>query len=234
MHIYIYIQIQLYIYICIHLLMNKYAYTYIYVYIYTYIYTHIYIYIYNRLNSPTWLCIGRNERSDAFIHSHSFGVRNRLAWPHRRRGLASDGGRTEQRRPPVSKRYETKVKMVWGSFLTAAAALKTPTRNGYNARGDNLTFLYRPWVGLYKILFNFKAFVSEQRQSHFYCPPTCNAHTIAILLHDYCASIRSPPTPHLYAVQHTILAMAISCKGQAVRYNDANFPIRPETSEWLF
>jgi len=34
--------------------------------------------------------------------------------------------------------------MVWGSFLIAiaAAALKTPTRNGYNAQGVNLTFLY--------------------------------------------------------------------------------------------
>jgi len=30
--------------------------------------------------------------------------------------------------------------MVWGSFLIAAAALKTPTRNGYNAQGVNLTF----------------------------------------------------------------------------------------------
>jgi len=52
-------------------------------------------------------------------------------------------GRTEQRRPPVSKRYETKVRMVWGRFLIAiaAAALKTPTRNGYNAQGVNLTFM---------------------------------------------------------------------------------------------
>jgi len=29
--------------------------------------------------------------------------------------------------------------MVWESFLIAAAALKTPTRNGYNAQGVNLT-----------------------------------------------------------------------------------------------
>jgi len=48
-------------------------------------------------------------------------------------------GRTEQRRPTVFKRYETNVRMVWGSFLIAAAALKTPTRNGYNAQGVNLT-----------------------------------------------------------------------------------------------
>jgi len=53
-------------------------------------------------------------------------------------------GRTEQRRPPVSQRYETKVRMVWGSFLIAiaAAALKTPTRIGYNAQGVNLTYIH--------------------------------------------------------------------------------------------
>jgi len=32
---------------------------------------------------------------------------------------------------------------LWGSFLIAAAALKTPTRNGYNAQGVNLIFLFR-------------------------------------------------------------------------------------------
>jgi len=47
-------------------------------------------------------------------------------------------GRTEQRQPPVLKRYETKVRMVWGSFLIAAAPLKTLTRNGDNAQGVNL------------------------------------------------------------------------------------------------
>ena len=29
--------------------------------------------------------------------------------------------------------------MAWRSFLVAADALKTPTRNGYNAQGVNLT-----------------------------------------------------------------------------------------------
>jgi len=29
---------------------------------------------------------------------------------------------------------------LWGSFLIAAAGLKTPTRNGYNAQGVNLNF----------------------------------------------------------------------------------------------
>jgi len=33
---------------------------------------------------------------------------------------------------------------LWGSFLIAAAALKTPTRNGYNAQGVNLNFRAQP------------------------------------------------------------------------------------------
>jgi len=45
----------------------------------------------------------------------------------------------------VSKRYETKIRMVWGSFILAAAALKTLTRNGYNALGINLTCLFCYW-----------------------------------------------------------------------------------------
>jgi len=79
-------------------------------------------------------------------------LRNWLAWPHCRRGLASDGVRyvdaRSSCRPPVSKRYVTKLTTnvrigrgyLWGSFLIAAAALKTPTRNGYNAQGVNLKF----------------------------------------------------------------------------------------------
>jgi len=43
-----------------------------------------------------------------------------------------------KRRPQGSNRCETKVSMVRGSFLIAAAALKTPTRNGYNAQGVSL------------------------------------------------------------------------------------------------
>jgi len=50
-------------------------------------------------------------------------------------------GRTGQRRPKGSKRCENEVRMVWGNVLTAAAALKTPTRNCYNAQGVNLKLL---------------------------------------------------------------------------------------------
>jgi len=36
---------------------------------------------------------------------------------------------------------------LWGSFLIAAAALKTPTGNGYNAQGVNLNLHFRSQVG---------------------------------------------------------------------------------------
>ena len=66
--------------------------------------------------------------------------------------------------------------------------------------------------GVYKILLYFEAYVHES--IIFYCPhPTRIAHTIALLLHGYCAIYDSPPTPLVYAIQHTILVMAISCKG---------------------
>jgi len=69
--------------------------------------------------------------------------RNRLAWPHRRRGLASDGVRYAGAQSSFGRQFQSatklKVRMVWGSFLIAAAALKTPTRTGYNAQGVNLT-----------------------------------------------------------------------------------------------
>jgi len=57
-------------------------------------------------------------------------------------------------------------------------------------------------VGLYKILFYFKAFV-HGRIILFVPLPICIAHTIAILLHDDCALYDSPPTTLLYAIHHT-------------------------------
>ena len=38
-----------------------------------------------------------------------------------------------------------------------------------------------------------------------------------ILLHDYCAIYDPLPTTLLHAIDHTILVMAISCKGQVPR-----------------
>jgi len=68
-------------------------------------------------------------------------------------------------------------------------------------------------IGRYKIFFHVEAFVHESVIA-FSPPTTCIAHTIAVLLHDYCAIYDTPPTPLVYAIHHTILVMAISCKGQ--------------------
>jgi len=46
--------------------------------------------------------------------------------------------------------------------------------------------LYQVGVGLYKIFFYFESFVHESIVLSF-LPPTCIAHTVAILLHDYWA-----------------------------------------------
>ena len=73
---------------------------------------------------------------------------------------------------------------------------------------------HTPRLGLYKILFYFEAFVYESI-IRVLPPPTCIARTIAMLLHVYCARYDAPPTPLFYAIHHTILVMAISCKGQA-------------------
>ena len=68
-------------------------------------------------------------------------------------------------------------------------------------------------LSLYKILFHFKAVLWSI--SSFYCyPPACNAYNIAILSHAHCTIHVPPPTLPLYAIHHTILMMAISCKGQ--------------------
>jgi len=48
-------------------------------------------------------------------------------------------------------------------------------------------------------------------------PFTCKAYPIATLMHGHCAIYAPPPTHPVYAIHHTILAMAISCKGQAWR-----------------
>jgi len=82
-----------------------------------------------------------------------------------------------------------------------------------DAGNYNLKVLLHVEIGLYKILLYCKAFVSESSSS-LYCPSICNAHTIAILLHDYCAVYALPPTLPSYAIHHTILVAAISWKGQ--------------------
>jgi len=69
-------------------------------------------------------------------------------------------------------------------------------------------------LSLYKMLFYFlKLYCGSQ--SSFYCPPPqCKTYPVAMPLHGYCAIYAPPPPPPVYAIHHTILVMAISCKGQ--------------------
>jgi len=64
-----------------------------------------------------------------FIHTSG---EPEAASPRASLGRRTVYGRTDQHRPQGSKRCETKVRMVWGSFLFAPAALNTPARSGYD------------------------------------------------------------------------------------------------------
>ena len=68
-------------------------------------------------------------------------------------------------------------------------------------------------IGLYNMFVHFNAFVNEPSLIVL-PPPTCNARTVAIVLHDYCARYAPSPTPLLYAIHHTRLVIAILCIGQ--------------------
>ena len=54
---------------------------------------------------------------------------------------------------------------------------------------------------------------TNQSSSHASGPP-CIAHSVAILLHDYCAIYNPPATPVLYVVHQTILLIKISCQSE--------------------
>ena len=89
-------------------------------------------------------------------------------------------------------------------------------------------------LGLYKILFYLKAFVHESIIL-LSPPPACMAHTVAVVLHVYCAIYGAPPIPLVYAIHHAISAMAISSKGRPQRHalNTANLVSRLVSRLWL-
>ena len=65
----------------------------------------------------------------------------------------------------------------------------------------------------YKILFHFKALLWESIILSL-PPSSCNAYPIAILLHGFCTIDAPQPTPPVNVIHHTLLVMAILCKGQ--------------------
>jgi len=84
-------------------------------------------------------------------------------------------------------------------------------RNGQLRRsvGRNQSLHYWPLQDIL-LLLDF----CERASYHYFGPFICNAHTVAIVLRDYCARYAPPPTPLLYTLHHTISGMAILCKGQ--------------------
>ena len=93
-----------------------------------------------------------------------------------------------------SKRYETKVRMAWGSFLIPAAALKTPARNGYNTLGVNLT--YEGYVSLFLLYcppvpFRQRSVESSEGRDSLAC---CNS---AVRVNTYIHVFTCPHT-HIY------------------------------------
>jgi len=95
-----------------------------------------------------------------------------------------------------------------GAFLFTAGVCVT-THAEPQPRRD-MGSLFR----LYMILFRFKALLCESIILLSPPPPACKVDPIAILLRGHCAIYTLPPTPLLYAKHHTMLVMAISCKGQ--------------------
>ena len=84
------------------------------IYICTYVFIYVYIYIYIAANDKPSLGTPKSVRVGG----------GSVLW--------------------LLQTLTTKVRIgrgyLWGSFLIAAAALKTPTRNGYNAQSVNLNF----------------------------------------------------------------------------------------------
>jgi len=80
--------------------------------------------------------VGGSEETDSRGRTVAEGL------PRTAYGMRTNGAVVGRRFRSVTK-LTTKVRIggrgyLWGSFLIAAAALKTPTRNGYNAQGVNL------------------------------------------------------------------------------------------------
>jgi len=74
-------------------------------------------------------------------------------------------------------------------------------------------------LGLSKIFVHSKAKAFLHALVSHPCiaaPSICIAHTVAIRLHDEYAiyDIRPPSEPLVFAIHHTVLAVAISCKGE--------------------
>ena len=145
--------------------------------------------------------------------------RTRLAWPHRRRGLASDGVRYADAWSSVGRRFRsvTKLRLEWvygGDFLLLQQRSKHPREVVITPEASTPYFLFpgfmcnrhtrgatTPWPFT---RYSFTCRILCMYLASFYCPPpTCIAHTTVVVLHYYCAIYDPPPTAPLH-MQYTV------------------------------
>jgi len=113
---------------------------------------------------------------------------NRLALPHRRRGLASDGVRYAGARSSVGRRFRsvTKLRLEWygGVFLLLQQRSKHPREMGYNAHGVNLTISHTlsisPRISLHAVVRR-RADPKDARQQHTH-PAMLSGILLAVLV----------------------------------------------------
>jgi len=62
---------------------------------------------------------------------------------------------------------------------------------------------------------NILSLIGFCARTNYHCiaPPTCIAHTVAILVHYYCTIFNPLPTPRFHAIHPTILCIATSYEG---------------------
>jgi len=83
--------------------------------------------------------------------------------------------------------------------------------------------IYSTRRGLASTRYSFTPSLSCTSQSSVYCP---TSSALLTLLQCYCTTRAQHTTPHptplVYTIHHTLLTMAISCKGQIVRLRNEN------------
>jgi len=164
--------------------------------------------------------------------------RNRLAWPHRRRGLASDDVRYADARSRVGRRFRsaTKLRLEWygGVFLLlllqqrskhpreivitskASTSLFTDLKGklgSAHSRGIRQATVRQLARGLACTRYCFTSKLYCGSPSFFYAPRHLQSLPYCMTIARPLRNIRPPTDPSLYAIHHTLLVMAISCKG---------------------
>jgi len=168
----IYIHVYTYIYICTQIYTYMYTYIFIYIYIYIYAYTHVYTYII----VSTQLCFRLRE---LWVHGNELKV------------LPNELGSYIYRYMYTYTCIHVHVYILYiyiHIYLFIHIYIYIGTQRTFNPDPDILSRLR---VGLYQVFVSHEAAVHESIILSFF-RPACIAHTIVILLHDYCTKCNAP------------------------------------------